>query len=72
MNYNTLILKTKYFSSADLKPIFPKSKHSRLDQHFIELHQQFSPYLDGIMTDKPSNLSKYVSEFDSPYKKTLL
>ena len=40
MNYNTLILKTKYFSSADLKPIFPKSKHSRLEQHFIELHQQ--------------------------------
>ena len=41
-------------------------------QDFNDLQQQFGPYLDGIMTDKPSNLAEYVSEFESFHKKALL
>ena len=32
-------------------------------EDFDEIVTQFSPYLDGVMTDKPTNLAEYASSF---------
>ena len=32
-------------------------------EDFDEIVQQFEPYLDGVMTDMPTNLSEYASSY---------
>ena len=32
-------------------------------EDFDEIVQQFEPYLDGVMTDRPTNLSEYASSY---------